>query len=126
MITLWSTWYLLTLSHILFFNCSLFYFRHESANGFYRVSAYFLAKVFCDVLPMRALPVLGFSLISYWMIGMYKTSHHWLGHLEKGETHTHTDTYTHKYIFLSFTTAPQLNLSAEEGVKCLPNYGLFS
>ncbi|XP_033108287.1 broad substrate specificity ATP-binding cassette transporter ABCG2-like isoform X2 [Anneissia japonica] len=44
-------------------------FRHESASGFYRVSCYFFAKVFCDLIPMRVLPTLVFSSITYWMIG---------------------------------------------------------
>ncbi|XP_013397450.1 ATP-binding cassette sub-family G member 2 [Lingula anatina] len=44
-------------------------FMHENASGFYRVSAYFLAKVFCDLIP-RTTPVLLFSAISYWMIGL--------------------------------------------------------
>ncbi|CAH1794455.1 unnamed protein product [Owenia fusiformis] len=44
-------------------------FVHESASGFYRVSAYFLAKLLCDIIPMRLLPVIGFSVVTYWMIG---------------------------------------------------------
>ncbi|XP_041364342.1 broad substrate specificity ATP-binding cassette transporter ABCG2-like [Gigantopelta aegis] len=43
--------------------------RHENASGFYRVSAFFLAKVICDVIPMRLIPVVCFSSIVYWMIG---------------------------------------------------------
>lgn len=46
------------------------YCRHENASGFYRVSAYFLAKIFCDVIPMRAIPVAVFASITYWMIGI--------------------------------------------------------
>jgi len=45
-------------------------FMHENVSGFYRVSAYFLAKVFCDVIPMRFIPSLIFSSIGYWMIGL--------------------------------------------------------
>ncbi|ESO99617.1 hypothetical protein LOTGIDRAFT_141832 [Lottia gigantea] len=44
-------------------------FIHENVSGFYRVSAYFLAKVFCDVIPMRLIPVIVFSSIVYWMVG---------------------------------------------------------
>ncbi|KAK6187469.1 hypothetical protein SNE40_005491 [Patella caerulea] len=44
-------------------------FIHENVSGFYRVSAYFLAKVFCDVIPMRMIPVAVFSSIVYWMVG---------------------------------------------------------
>ncbi|XP_046345646.1 broad substrate specificity ATP-binding cassette transporter ABCG2-like isoform X1 [Haliotis rufescens] len=45
-------------------------FMHENVSGFYRVSSYFLAKVFCDVIPMRLVPVAAFSAIVYWMIGL--------------------------------------------------------
>ncbi|XP_071953602.1 broad substrate specificity ATP-binding cassette transporter ABCG2-like isoform X2 [Antedon mediterranea] len=44
-------------------------FNHESASGYYRTSCYFMAKVFCDLLPMRVLPTCVFSAITYWMIG---------------------------------------------------------
>ncbi|XP_041364634.1 broad substrate specificity ATP-binding cassette transporter ABCG2-like [Gigantopelta aegis] len=44
-------------------------FIHENASGFYRVSAFFLAKVICDVVPMRLIPVVCFSTIVYWMVG---------------------------------------------------------
>ena len=43
--------------------------RHESASGFYRVSTYFLAKVFCDIIPMRAVPLCVYSVIIYFMAG---------------------------------------------------------
>ena len=46
------------------------HFRHENSSGYYRVSAYFLAKIICDVLPLRVLPTIVFAAISYWMIGM--------------------------------------------------------
>ncbi|KAK2184513.1 hypothetical protein NP493_262g02003 [Ridgeia piscesae] len=45
-------------------------FIHENVSGFYRVSAYFLAKLFFDVFPMRALPILLFASVTYWMIGL--------------------------------------------------------
>ena len=45
-------------------------FLHESANGFYRVSAYFVATVFCDLLPLRTVPSLVFGTIFYWIIGL--------------------------------------------------------
>ncbi|KAF6030215.1 hypothetical protein EB796_011486 [Bugula neritina] len=45
-------------------------FIHENISGFYRVSSYFLAKLFCDVLPNRSVPVLGFGIITYWMVGL--------------------------------------------------------
>ncbi|XP_072038572.1 broad substrate specificity ATP-binding cassette transporter ABCG2-like isoform X1 [Amphiura filiformis] len=49
-------------------------FMHESASGFYRVSAYFFSKVFCDLIPMRIIPNLGFCCITYWMIGLKPTA----------------------------------------------------
>lgn len=45
-------------------------FRHESANGYYRCSSYFIAKVICDVIPLRLLPILVFSAIAYFMTGL--------------------------------------------------------
>ncbi|XP_071951918.1 broad substrate specificity ATP-binding cassette transporter ABCG2-like isoform X2 [Antedon mediterranea] len=45
-------------------------FLHESANGFYRVSCYFLSKIFCDILPLRIFPTTMFAVITYWMIGL--------------------------------------------------------
>ncbi|XP_065318984.1 broad substrate specificity ATP-binding cassette transporter ABCG2-like [Gordionus sp. m RMFG-2023] len=43
---------------------------HETTNGFYRVSVYFLSKLLCDLIPMRFVPVLLVSIIAYWMIGL--------------------------------------------------------
>ncbi|XP_016850781.2 broad substrate specificity ATP-binding cassette transporter ABCG2 [Anolis carolinensis] len=45
-------------------------FIHESARSYYRTSAFFLAKVFADLLPNRILPVLLFSSIAYFMMGL--------------------------------------------------------
>ena len=42
---------------------------HETDSGYYRVSTYFLAKVFCDIIPTRLLSIITFSVVSYWMIG---------------------------------------------------------
>ncbi|XP_046841579.1 broad substrate specificity ATP-binding cassette transporter ABCG2-like isoform X2 [Xenia sp. Carnegie-2017] len=44
-------------------------FVHESASGYYRVSVYFLAKIFGEFLPYRALSGFLFGLIAYWMAG---------------------------------------------------------
>ncbi|KAK2560544.1 Broad substrate specificity ATP-binding cassette transporter ABCG2, partial [Acropora cervicornis] len=44
--------------------------RHECASGYYRISVYFLAKVLCDVIPLRIVPITVFSLIAYFMIGL--------------------------------------------------------
>ena len=51
--------------------CFLVQCSHQNATGYYRVSAYFFSKVFCDLLPMRFLPVIAFSGVSYWMLGQY-------------------------------------------------------
>ncbi|XP_072165159.1 broad substrate specificity ATP-binding cassette transporter ABCG2-like [Diadema setosum] len=45
-------------------------FVHESASGFYRVSVYFLAKVLCDLLPLRIIPAIIYAVITYWMMGL--------------------------------------------------------
>ncbi|XP_065903793.1 broad substrate specificity ATP-binding cassette transporter ABCG2-like [Dysidea avara] len=45
-------------------------FKHENISGYYRVSAYYLAKVICDVIPLRVLPTIVFGAISYWMVGL--------------------------------------------------------
>jgi len=42
---------------------------HENISGYYRVSAFFFAKVFMDILPVRLVPLLFFTLITYFMIG---------------------------------------------------------
>ena len=34
------------------------------------MSAYFLAKVICDIILLRVIPTVIFGLITYWMIGM--------------------------------------------------------
>ena len=44
-------------------------YRHENISGFYRVSAFFLAKVFADLIPMRVIPICFYSLIVYFMVG---------------------------------------------------------
>ncbi|XP_034632746.1 broad substrate specificity ATP-binding cassette transporter ABCG2-like [Trachemys scripta elegans] len=45
-------------------------FIHESSRGYYKTSAYFLAKVFADLIPNRIIPLLMFSGISYFMMGL--------------------------------------------------------
>lgn len=44
-------------------------YRHESASGYYRVSVYFLALVFADLIPNRLIPNILFSTIIYFMTG---------------------------------------------------------
>jgi len=43
--------------------------RHETVSGYYRTSAYFLAKLLCDVMPQRVFPIVLFAVITYFMIG---------------------------------------------------------
>ncbi|NXG53245.1 ABCG2 protein, partial [Psilopogon haemacephalus] len=44
-------------------------FVHQYTSGYYRVSAYFLALMIGDLIPMRTAPAIIFSCITYWMIG---------------------------------------------------------
>ncbi|XP_078080437.1 broad substrate specificity ATP-binding cassette transporter ABCG2-like [Mustelus asterias] len=44
-------------------------FIHEYISGYYRISAYFLATIIGDLLPIRTLPAVVFSCITYWMVG---------------------------------------------------------
>uniref|UniRef100_L7N0R8 ABC transporter domain-containing protein n=1 Tax=Ciona intestinalis TaxID=7719 RepID=L7N0R8_CIOIN len=44
------------------------HFIHESASGYYRVSVYFIAQIFADLVPNRLIPNTFFSLIIYFMI----------------------------------------------------------
>ena len=56
------------------------------------MSAYFVAKIVCDVLPLRIIPTMVFGAISYWMIGMHA---HACPHSDTYTvTHIHSDTYT--------------------------------
>ncbi|CAF2087852.1 unnamed protein product [Rotaria magnacalcarata] len=48
-------------------------FFHEYASGYYRIRTFFIAKLMCDLLPLRALPSILFSLIAYFMIGLRRT-----------------------------------------------------
>ncbi|CAF3638905.1 unnamed protein product [Rotaria socialis] len=43
-------------------------FFHEYASGYYRIRTFFIAKLLCDLLPLRAVPSILFSLIAYFMI----------------------------------------------------------
>lgn len=44
-------------------------FIHENVSGFYRVSAFFVAKIFSDMLPMRLIPLVFYVTITYFMVG---------------------------------------------------------
>uniref|UniRef100_A0AAY4C169 ABC transporter domain-containing protein n=1 Tax=Denticeps clupeoides TaxID=299321 RepID=A0AAY4C169_9TELE len=44
-------------------------FIHEYISGYYRVSVYFLCKILSDILTLRTVPAIVFSLVAYFMIG---------------------------------------------------------
>lgn len=44
-------------------------FVHENSNGYYRVGTYFLSKLICDLLPMRTIPSILFSVTVYFFVG---------------------------------------------------------
>ncbi|CAF1226255.1 unnamed protein product [Rotaria sordida] len=48
-------------------------FIHERTSGYYRIFTFFIAKLLCDLLPMRVIPTILFSGISYFMIGFNRT-----------------------------------------------------
>ncbi|CAF1666801.1 unnamed protein product [Adineta ricciae] len=48
-------------------------FIHENVSGYYSITTLFFAKLVCDLLPMRVIPSVVFSLISYYMVGLQKT-----------------------------------------------------
>ncbi|XP_053522351.1 broad substrate specificity ATP-binding cassette transporter ABCG2-like [Artibeus jamaicensis] len=45
-------------------------FMHEYISGYYRVSSYFIGKLLSDLLPMRMLPSIIFTCITYFMLGL--------------------------------------------------------
>ncbi|KAL5486908.1 hypothetical protein EMCRGX_G019448 [Ephydatia muelleri] len=51
-------------------------FLHENSGGYYRVSAFFIAKVMTDLVPLRMIPLLPFSAITYFMIGFQTSAEH--------------------------------------------------
>ncbi|NXB71007.1 ABCG2 protein, partial [Donacobius atricapilla] len=46
-------------------------FIHEYISGYYRTSAYFVAKLIADLIPVRTLPSIIFTCIVYFMLGKY-------------------------------------------------------
>ncbi|XP_074130937.1 broad substrate specificity ATP-binding cassette transporter ABCG2 [Sminthopsis crassicaudata] len=45
-------------------------FIHEYVSGYYRVSSYFFSKLLSDLLPMRMIPSIIFTCITYFMLGL--------------------------------------------------------
>jgi len=50
------------------------FFQHENISGYYHVSTYFMSKIICDVIPLRTIPSLLFSVIAYFMVGFQRTA----------------------------------------------------
>uniref|UniRef100_A0A8D2PR11 ATP binding cassette subfamily G member 2 (Junior blood group) n=1 Tax=Zosterops lateralis melanops TaxID=1220523 RepID=A0A8D2PR11_ZOSLA len=48
-------------------------FIHEYISGYYRTSAYFIAKLMADLIPVRTLPSIIFTCITYFMLGLKPT-----------------------------------------------------
>ncbi|NXA54908.1 ABCG2 protein, partial [Nothocercus julius] len=46
-------------------------FIHEYISGYYRISVYFLSKLIADLIPIRTLPSIIFTCITYFMLGKY-------------------------------------------------------
>ena len=49
-------------------------FIHENISGYYHVSTYFLSKIISDIVPLRTIPAITFSVIVYFMIGFQRTA----------------------------------------------------
>ncbi|CAM4863354.1 unnamed protein product [Rotaria socialis] len=49
-------------------------FQHENASGYYHVSTYFISKLICDIIPLRTIPSVLFSVIAYFSIGFQQTA----------------------------------------------------
>ncbi|XP_014734486.1 PREDICTED: ATP-binding cassette sub-family G member 2 isoform X1 [Sturnus vulgaris] len=48
-------------------------FIHEYISGYYRTSAYFIAKLMADLIPIRTMPSIIFTCIVYFMLGLKPT-----------------------------------------------------
>uniref|UniRef100_A0A3Q3IRU0 Uncharacterized protein n=1 Tax=Monopterus albus TaxID=43700 RepID=A0A3Q3IRU0_MONAL len=47
---------------------------HEYISGYYRLSVYFLSKILSDIITLRTIPPLIFSVVAYFMIGLKPTA----------------------------------------------------
>lgn len=87
-------------------------FIHENISGFYPASSYFMAKLFCDVIPMRVIPTCIFAVISYWMIGFQSDAGKFFF-------------YTLALVFTSLAgSGVAFAMSATTGVFALANLGI--
>ncbi|CAF1442229.1 unnamed protein product [Rotaria sp. Silwood1] len=53
-------------------------FSHENTSGYYRTSTFFLAKILCDLFPMRFIPSFIFSIIAYPLTGFQRSINRFL------------------------------------------------
>ncbi|KAF2984298.1 hypothetical protein EK904_000686 [Melospiza melodia maxima] len=53
-------------------------FMHEYISGYYRTSAYFIAKLMADLIPIRTMPSIIFTCIVYFMLGNVMAWLSWL------------------------------------------------
>ncbi|XP_054248223.1 broad substrate specificity ATP-binding cassette transporter ABCG2 [Indicator indicator] len=49
-------------------------FIHEYISGYYRISVYFISKLLADLIPIRTLPSIIFTCITYFMLGLKPTA----------------------------------------------------
>ena len=49
-------------------------FIHENVSGYYHILTFFFSKILCDILPLRTIPAILFSIIVYFMIGLQRTA----------------------------------------------------
>ncbi|NWU71812.1 ABCG2 protein, partial [Pterocles burchelli] len=48
-------------------------FIHEYISGYYRTSVYFIARLTADIIPIRTVPSITFTCITYFMLGLKPT-----------------------------------------------------
>ncbi|XP_064006451.1 broad substrate specificity ATP-binding cassette transporter ABCG2 [Pogoniulus pusillus] len=49
-------------------------FIHEYISGYYRISVYFISKLMADLIPIRTMPSIIFTCITYFMLGLKPTA----------------------------------------------------
>ncbi|NXT18424.1 ABCG2 protein, partial [Syrrhaptes paradoxus] len=50
-------------------------FIHEYISGYYRTSVYFIARLMADIIPIRTVPSITFTCITYFMLGKFIPFH---------------------------------------------------
>ncbi|NWV95403.1 ABCG2 protein, partial [Machaerirhynchus nigripectus] len=92
-------------------------FIHEYISGYYRTSAYFIAKLMADLIPIRTLPSIIFTCIVYFMLGKY------------GLLQSHSNPLTEAFFTMMFTlmmvsytaTSMALAIAAGQSVVAIAN-----